>query len=55
MTSKLPLTYPELVAALAELNKPGVPSFFTLAADLPLIGRTDTPVASSGRMSVILK
>jgi mannose-6-phosphate isomerase-like protein (cupin superfamily) len=55
MQSKTPMTYPEMIEALSAMNRPGVPSFFALGADLPSVGRTDTPVASSNQMSVILK
>lgn len=55
MIGTAPLSYPQLVEALAALNRPGVPSFFGLSADLPSVGRTDTPVASSSQMTVILK
>ncbi len=45
----------EAMAAFAALDKPGVPSFFHLTARLPSAGRTDTPVAATPTMSVMLK
>ena len=45
----------EAAAAFAALEKPGVPSFFELSAQLPSIGRTDRPVAATPMMSVMLK
>jgi len=45
----------DLVRMLSELERPGVPSFFTLSGQLPAQGRTDTPIAASDRMAVVLK
>jgi mannose-6-phosphate isomerase-like protein (cupin superfamily) len=44
-----------LTQMLQEKIKPGVPSFFRLRAQLPAQGRTDTPIAASERMTVVLK
>ena len=35
--------------------KPGQPTFFTLGAQLPSQGRTDTPMAATPNMTVVLK
>jgi len=36
-------------------DKAGKPTFFTLAEQLPKQGRTDTPLAASDKMRVVLK
>ncbi|MDN8617517.1 cupin domain-containing protein [Variovorax ginsengisoli] len=45
----------DIFDALDQLVRPGIPSFFTLAAHLPTEGRTDTPVAASENMTVLVK
>ena len=35
--------------------KPGQPTFFQLGAQLPTQGRTDTPMAATSKMTVVLK
>jgi mannose-6-phosphate isomerase-like protein (cupin superfamily) len=45
----------ELYDGLKKKIKEGVPSFFKLRAQLPKQGRTDTPIASSDRLWVVLK
>jgi len=44
-----------LEASLKARIRPGQPSFFTLGARLPTQGRTDTPVAATENMWVVLK
>lgn len=45
----------DLEDSLKARIKPGQPSFFKLGARLPTQGRTDTPVAASDNMWVVLK
>lgn len=45
----------DIFNALDELVRPGNPSFFTIAAHLPSVGRTDTPVAASENMTILIK
>lgn len=45
----------EAAEGFRSLVNPGVPSFFKLKARLPLQGRTDTPVAATDDMTVVLK
>lgn len=45
----------DIFNALDNLIRPGIPSFFTIAAHLPAVGRTDTPVAASENMTVLIK
>ena len=51
-----PLLAPEeILRALKESIRPGVPSFFKLRTQLPSAGRSDLPIAATERMTVILK
>lgn len=51
-----PLLAPEeILRALKESIRPGVPSFFRLRTQLPAAGRSDLPIAATERMTVILK
>ena len=51
-----PLLAPEeILRALKDSIRPGVPSFFQLRTQLPAAGRSDVPIAATERMSVILK
>jgi mannose-6-phosphate isomerase-like protein (cupin superfamily) len=45
----------EMRASIAEQSKAAGPSFFHLRARLPKQGRTDTPMAATDRMWVVLK
>lgn len=45
----------DIFKALDNLVRPDVPSFFTIAAHLPAAGRTDTPVAASENMTILIK
>ncbi len=45
----------DLEATLNSQIQEGQPSFFRLGAMLPLQGRTDTPVAATEKMTVVLK
>lgn len=45
----------DYVRFLVEMHKPGQPTFFKLRAQLPAQGRTDTPVAATDEMTVVLK
>lgn len=49
------VTAEDAAAAFEALTVKGVPSFFKLAAQLPAQGRTDTPVAATDDMTVVLK
>lgn len=56
MTDIKPLLAPEeILRALKESIRPGVPSFFQLRTQLPAAGRSDLPMAATERMTVILK
>jgi mannose-6-phosphate isomerase-like protein (cupin superfamily) len=56
MTAIKPLLAPEeILRALKESIRPGVPSFFQLRTQLPAAGRSDLPIAATERMTVILK
>ena len=56
MTKNPPLFYvADIAAALDAKIKPGLPSFFELSAQMPSVGRTDTAIAASQHMTVILK
>jgi mannose-6-phosphate isomerase-like protein (cupin superfamily) len=51
-----PLLAPEeILNALKQSIRPGVPSFFQLRTQLPAAGRSDVPIAATERMTVILK
>lgn len=51
-----PLLSPtEIMQALKDKIRPGVPSFFELRAQLPSVGRSDLPIAASERLTVVLK
>jgi mannose-6-phosphate isomerase-like protein (cupin superfamily) len=51
-----PLLAPEeILDALNNSIRPGVPSFFRLRTQLPSKGRSDLPMAATERMTVILK
>jgi mannose-6-phosphate isomerase-like protein (cupin superfamily) len=51
-----PLLAPdEILRALKESIRPGVPSFFQLRTRLPAAGRSDLPIGATERMTVILK
>ena len=45
----------DLAATLNSQIRPGQPSFFRLGAMLPKQGRTDTPIAATEKMTVVLK
>ena len=45
----------ELEDLIREKIKPGQPTFFKLGAQLPAQGRTDTPMAATDKMAVVLK
>jgi mannose-6-phosphate isomerase-like protein (cupin superfamily) len=45
----------DIFNALDNFVRPGMPSFFTIAAHLPAEGRTDTPVAASENMTILMK
>lgn len=45
----------ELRASIAEQSRSAAPTFFHLRAQLPRQGRTDTPMAATDRMWVVLK
>ena len=56
MTDIKPLLAPEeILRALKQSIRPGVPSFFRLRTQLPAAGRSDLPIAATERMTVILK
>ena len=48
-------TVEEFAAAFRALYRERQPSFFSLTAALPAVGRTDTPVAATPRLTVVVK
>jgi len=54
-TATLPDTNEDYQRAFEEKYAPGVPSFFALSGPLPLSGRTDTVLAATPTMTVVLK